>query len=162
MNDIHIREARGADIEHIVRIASKAWRPIYEHRMREMGTELYGAFFPDCQSSKASELRVSFHSSKILFYVAEIAQRIVGFVSCHPDEASGTAEIGNNAVDPDFQGRGVAGIMYEHIFDCLRARGIHYVQLNPGDDPAHRPARRAYQKSGFQTHISSVRYFRKI
>ncbi len=94
--------------------------------------------------------------------VAELNGRVVGFVTFHADAASGVGEIDNNAVDPSAQGKGVAQRMYAAAFDEMRALGIRIVKVTTGGDPAHAPARRAYERAGFDVQLPSVTYYRQL
>ena len=65
-------------------------------------------------------------------------------------------------VHPDWQGRGIAPRLYEYVFERLRERGMRYVKVHTGGDPAHAPARRAYQKAGFEIALPQVDYYREL
>jgi GNAT superfamily N-acetyltransferase len=95
-------------------------------------------------------------------YVAESGGRVAGFVTCWAHQEMGWGEIGNNAVHPSMRGQGIGPRMYEHVFDVLRGLGIGYVKVTTGGDPAHAPARRAYQKVGFEVAMPCVDYYRKL
>jgi len=86
----------------------------------------------------------------------------VGFATYYVDRGRGIAEIGNNAVEPSCRGQGIGPLMYEYIFEQLRRRGARYVTVHTGGDPAHAPARRAYEKAGFDVQLSEVAYLRKL
>jgi ribosomal protein S18 acetylase RimI-like enzyme len=96
--------------------------------------------------------------------VAEVDGRIAGFVTFHVDVQPGIGEIGNNAVHPDFRGRGIGGLLYTHVFDELKRLGQRFVKVTTGGegDPAHAPARRAYEKAGFDRRLPGVTYFRAL
>ena len=68
----------------------------------------------------------------------------------------------DNAVHPRWQNRGVAQVMYAHVFARLRQLGMRAVRVNTGGDPSHAPARRAYEKAGFAVGIPCVDYYRKL
>jgi ribosomal protein S18 acetylase RimI-like enzyme len=94
--------------------------------------------------------------------VAELDGHPVGFVTCYADDRSRIGEIGNNAVYPDVQGRGVGPRLYEYAFGRLRERGMRYVRVSTGGDPAHAPARRAYEKAGIGVQLPGVEYYRAL
>ena len=75
---------------------------------------------------------------------------------------AGIGEIGNNAVHPDLRGQGIGPRMYQYAFDRLRERGMRYVKVGTGGDPAHAPARRAYEKAGFTIQLPGVEYYREL
>lgn len=57
--------------------------------------------------------------------------------------------VGNNAVNPEFAGKGIGSAMYNYIFDEMEKDGMTHVGVYTGRDNAHAPARRAYEKVGF-------------
>jgi len=65
-------------------------------------------------------------------------------------------------VRPDFQGRGIGRRMYEHVFDQMRQAGMRVVKVTTGLDEAHVPARRAYEKVGFERNLQFIEYYRLL
>ena len=51
---------------------------------------------------------------------------------------------------------------YAPLLDGLRAQGIDFVKVFTGGDPAHLPARRAYEKAGFDIALPTVDYFQRL
>lgn len=161
MEDVIIRELEAADVERAVEIALAAWAPIFAFYRQAMGEELFAAAFPDWQARKAGQVRAACApQSRAMVYVAEKGGKVAGFVTFYADRASGIGEIGNNAVHPDFQGQGIGPRMYERVFDHLRALEMRVVRVGTGGDPAHAPARRAYEKAGFSVGLPGVEYYR--
>ena len=154
----------GDDVERLVAIALAAWPPLHEYLRERMGEELYRAAHPDWRKDKAEQIRAACRpGSGAGVCVAEIAGRIVGFATYYTGVRPGMGEIGNNAVEPDCQGRGVGTRMYEYVFARLKQRGMEFVKVGTGVDPAHAPARRAYEKAGFATGIpKGIEYYRKL
>jgi ribosomal protein S18 acetylase RimI-like enzyme len=161
MEDIVIRELEAADVERAVEIALAAWTPIFAFYRQAMGEELFAAAFPDWQADKAGQVRAACApQSGAMVYVAEKGGIVAGFVTFYADQTSSIGEIGNNAVHPDFQGQGIGPQMYERVFDRLRALEMRVVRVSTGGDPAHAPARRAYEKAGFAVGLPGVEYYR--
>jgi GNAT superfamily N-acetyltransferase len=94
--------------------------------------------------------------------VAEASNTIAGFVSWKPNIAPGIGEITLNAVHPDHGGKGIGTALYEHALAALKAAGMQLVTVGTGGDPSHAPARRAYEKAGFSTHLPSIYMYRKL
>jgi hypothetical protein len=44
----------------------------------------------------------------------------------------------------------------------MRANGMKLAAVDTGGDPSHAPARRSYEKAGFDRSISSVHYFKDL
>ena len=87
---------------------------------------------------------------------------VVGFCIGYARPALGIGEIGNNAVHPDWQRKGIATRLYQYAFEQLRERGMRYVKVHTGGDPSLAPARRAYQKAGFDVALPQVEYYREL
>ena len=159
-----IRHLHPDDIDRLVEIALAAWAPVYESFKNILGEELFALQYPDCLDNKKEQiLRVCQTDSPGTVLVAEQKGIIVGFVSFYPNAPKhNMAEIGNNAVHPDFQRQGIAQAMYQEVLRCLREQGIHFAKVFTGGDPSHLPARRAYEKAGFDIALPSVEYFRHL
>jgi len=168
MNALIVRPLQPGDVEAIVAIAVAAWRPIYAYYRQEMGDDLFSAACPHWPEEKARQVRAACdpasdpQASRAQVGVAELDGRPVGFVTFYADERSGIGEIGNNAVHPDLQGQGIGPLMYQYAFQHLRGRGMRYVKVGTGGDPAHAPARRAYEKAGFTIRLPGVEYYREL
>ncbi len=164
MSEIVIRDLRPADVEEIARMAAAAWAPIHAYYRQVLGDELFAALHPaGAPEEKAAQVRDACQpGSGMQVLIAEDNGRIVGFVTFRADRASRVGEIGNNAVHPDCQGRGVAGRMYQEVFRRLKEMGIRFVKVKTGADPAHAPARRAYEKAGFTIQVPTVEYYRDL
>ena len=160
---VTVREYRSADLESVLDIAVAAWKPIYVSRRRALGSELFELFHSDWQSAKKRAVREACDGvDSAMVCVAETPGRVVGFASCYARATRRTGVIGNNAVHPDFQGRGIATSMYEYVFERLRQLGMRCIAVETGGDDSHAPARRAYAKAGFEASVPSVRYYRRL
>ncbi len=145
-------------------MAAAAWAPIHAFYREALGEELFAAIHPSgAPEEKAAQVRNACQpESGMQVLIAEEDGKIAGFVTFSADQSSRIGEIGNNAVHPDCQGRGVAGRMYREVFRRLKEMGMRFVTVNTGGDPAHAPARRAYEKAGFTIQLPSVRYYRSL
>jgi ribosomal protein S18 acetylase RimI-like enzyme len=160
--EITIRGFAPDDVDAIVEIALAAWEPIYRYYRQEMGEELFLTLHPDWRADKAGQVeRACRPGSRAQVCVAEHGGQIVGFATYYSND-SGVGEIGNNAVLPEWQGRGVGTRMYDHVFERLRALGMRHVHVSTGGDPAHAPARGAYRKAGFNIALPGVDYYREL
>lgn len=167
-----IRDLEPADVDVVVDIALAAWEPIYASYRKMLGDEIYAAAHPNWKKDKEGQIRgaiaddrkrfrVPGQGGSGAFAVAELDGRVVGFVSFYA-KGSGIGEIGNNAVHSDFQRRGIATRLYEHALARLKEQGMRYAEVGTGLDPAHAPARRAYEKAGFDRQRPTVTYYRTL
>ena len=161
--DVLIRDVRPDDVETLVEIAVAAWAPINAERLRFMGEELFGILHSGWQERKARQVRAACApGSRAGVCVAEIDGRAVGFATYWTDDATGIGELSNNAVHADVRGRGLGGRMYEYVFERLRERGMRFVVVRTGGDAGHAPARRAYEKAGFDVQDPKMVYYRRL
>lgn len=160
---VAIRDATAQDAERVAQIAVAAWEPIYGQFRQTMGEDLFSAACPQWRSEKARQVRsacVGEHGARMV--VAELGGTIVGFASFYLNRESGIGEIGNNAVHPDRQRRGIATALYRRVLDIMRDEGMRFARVHTGLDPSHAPARAGYEKAGFDIQLPTVDYYRKL
>lgn len=144
-------------------LAVMAWRSIFVEWARRLGDDLADRLRPDREQSKKAQVRDAFDQHPGCMLVTELEGRIVGFITFFfVDQDQKIGEIGNNAVHPDFQGRGLARQQYRRVFEELRNLGAEYVRVTTGLDDAHAPARRAYEAVGFDRALPQVTYYREL
>ena len=52
--------------------------------------------------------------------------------------------------------------MYAAVLDHFRSQGMLYAKVVTGMDYAHEPARRAYERAGFNIRHEDVTYYMKL
>ncbi len=162
MSQPMFRAAEEADIPEVRRIAAAAWTPIFEHFRELMGDDLYQRERPgDRRKNKADQVESHFRNHAEWAFVVELDGEVVGFCT-YVLRDSGVGEIGNNAIDPDYQGRGLGSAMHRECLRRMREAGMQYAQVGTGLDKSHAPARRAYQAVGFRQVLPHVEYFMQL
>lgn len=159
-NTIKMIPACEAHIEAACDIAVRAWTPIRAVFRRDLGDELYEAHFTNWQEAKRAGVAKQLRSGR--GYVAMNGDKVVGFVTYKIDEATKSGEICGNAVDPDCRGMGIGPKMYDFVLNKMKEEGMEYATVVTGLDDGHAPARRAYEKAGFEKNLPSVKYFKKL
>ena len=157
-----IRMYCSSDLPTIIDIGNRAWRPIYTMFSRVYGDELSRIVNPDPATAKGEQIRSHCKNYPDRLLICERNGRIVGFLSLHIDEQKKIGEIGNNAVDPSAGERGVGQEMYQGAFEWFISHGCGYVKVITGLDDAHGPARKAYERAGFDIHHENIVYFKKL
>jgi ribosomal protein S18 acetylase RimI-like enzyme len=159
---ISIRELAPQDVPTVCDLAVAAWEPIYAWYQKTMGEELFAALHPDWRAEKAGQVRRACQPDNPAYVlVAEQDGRVVGFVTMYTGD-NGVGEIGNNAVHPTAQGKGIAPRLYERAMAYLREQGMRFVRVSTGGDPAHAPARAAYAKVGFDIELPELTLYRAL
>ena len=155
-----IRRATAEDANAIVEIALSEWEAIYQGFRKQLGDELFEIQYGDYRAKKREAVLSNLRDAAM--YVTELEGRVVGFICFFYDGESGIGTISNNAVSGDARGNGLGGKQYEFVFDRLREMGAKCVKVGTGLDEAHAPARRAYEKAGFDRSLSSVTYYKML
>ena len=134
----------------VLDICIAAFTQIHEGFERALGRELFQLVYPDWKASNEAYLRSLCESNECeRMLVAEFQGSVVGFIHYEFDQVRASGTLGLNAVHPRWQRRGIASSMYQRVFRILREKGSRFVQVGTGGDPAHVPARAAYEKCGF-------------
>ena len=87
---------------------------------------------------------------------------VVAFVTFRMQKDKGLGLIGNNAVAPEAQGKGIGTLMYSYVLGLFRAEGLRFATVGTGLDEGHAPARRAYEKAGFDIQQPTVTYYQYL
>lgn len=154
-----IRPATPADADRLQEIRAAAFAPVFASFRQLLGDELYAIAYTHEEQGQARELAALLApDSAWELFVAEQDSAVVGFVSLQLNHTTAMGEIGLNAVDPPSTGAGIGTAMYRFALDRMRAAGMRAATVSTGGDPSHAPARRAYQKAGFEAGIPSVWY----
>ena len=88
--------------------------------------------------------------------------KIIGFVTFYLFKEQGYGHIDNNGIHPDFSGKGWGKFMYQHVLQHFRNEGLRFAHVDTGLDPAHIPARRAYESVGFDRQVPIVEYWQDL
>jgi N-acetylglutamate synthase-like GNAT family acetyltransferase len=160
MGEVLIRQMKTADIERLCEIAISAWLDIHDgYREYIDNDDLVERSSRDWKERKATQIRVKTEERPDEVIVAEIDGHIIGFSTFHVNCETGIGEIGNNAVNPDYQGFGVGKVLYNKVLKIFREHGMKYAIVSTGyEDPGHAKARACYEKIGFEKFKSSITY----
>lgn len=157
-----IRPARDEDLDRVAEIARSAWIRIHDSFRRILGEELHAVLCADWADRKEGEIRRFWRDHPEGMFVVERDGDVLAFVTFRMDEGTRIGTIGNNAVDPAAQGQGIGTRMYEHVLDHFRQHGMKYACVHTGLDEGHAPARRAYEKAGFDIAKPDVTYYKYL
>ena len=90
--------------------------------------------------------------------VAQVGNRIAGFVMWSVNATDRVGEVENLAVHPDFQGYGIGRTLTEYAIATLRSEGMRSIKVFTGLDVNHEAARRLYEGLGFRDVWHTVTY----
>lgn len=155
-----IREYMEADREAVVRLALRAWAPVFVSLEQVLDPRVYRIFFPDWRECQRQAVETACSAEKNQAWVADEEGVVAGFaVALIQSEELG--EIHMIAVDPDYQRRGLARALTAVALDWMRARNVPIAMVETGGDPGHAPARATYEECGFRL-FPVARYFMKL
>jgi ribosomal protein S18 acetylase RimI-like enzyme len=157
-----VRPARSDDAVACAALAVVAWQRVHDAFASMLSDELHDFLFTGWQAAKARDVArvVGDQPGRALVAVAD--EQIVGFVTFRLDEARQVGEIGNNAVDPQWQGRGIATTLYRAVLELMREGGMRVAKVTTGLDEGHAPARASYGKVGFAVGTPSITYYQRL
>ena len=150
------------DLDTIADIGNRAWRAIYHMFRQAYGDALFATIVPDEHTSKGQQIRAHAEHHPEWIFICEEEGCTVGFISFRLDEDKGIGTIGNNAVDPDCGLKGIGQQMYSAVLQHFKQQGMRFAKVQTGLDDAHAPARRAYERAGFDIRHEDVTYFKEL
>jgi len=160
---VEIRPVEPADHPALDRIRAAAFAPVFESFRSLLGDSLYELTQARDDQGQGDLLASMLKpGSGWRVFVAEVEGAIVGFASIKPDAETNVGELGLNAVHPKHSGEGVGTAMYEYALERLKELGMRAAVVGTGGDPSHAPARRAYEKAGFEASLPTVWYFKRL
>lgn len=162
MNEPIIRPCRPEDRETVIDIANRAWRPINAAYRTVYGDELFALLFPNPETRVGKNVKAGIEKYPGQTIACEAEGKIVGFCNYWFDEEKKIGIISYNAVDPDCGLKGIGQRMYKAVLDKFRQRGMLYAKVHTCLDDGHAPARRAYERAGFDISHGSADYYMKL
>jgi ribosomal protein S18 acetylase RimI-like enzyme len=148
---MHIRRFAAADLSRLLDITIETFRPYHEGYLRTLlGDVLFQHQHGHWEQDYRDELP-TLHDPGAgrRISVAEIDDRIVGFVAWNVNTDRRQGEIYLLAVDATARGQHVGSKLCTYAIEQMNAEGIFAVQIGTGGDPFHAPARALYESLGF-------------
>jgi GNAT superfamily N-acetyltransferase len=163
VDGVDLRAYEEADLEAIVELSLRAWAPVFESMRAVLGDAIFARLHqPDWTTLQAQAVRASCTSGDYDVFVAVTDGRPVAFATVALDafhEGMGVVDI--IAVDPRYQGRGIAKQLMDRSTEHMRAQGMDIAAVGTGGDAGHGPARALYESLGY-TALPGVRYLKLL
>lgn len=161
--DFKIKSADMIDFSDCTDIAIKAWEKGYSEYNDILGEELFGIIFPEWEKAKADSMEPYFKKSRdFMSFKVLSGNLIVGFITARLDYSKKVGTICNNAISPEFQGRGLGSMMYDFILKFFKDEGMVAAEVSTMNEDSYLPARKAYEKAGFEKKLEKRTYFMKL
>lgn len=160
--NLHIRPFHHNDMDDIVDLSLLAWEPVFNSFEAILGPRIYPVLYPDWRLGQAEGVeKYCMDQEKSIVFVAEVQGQVVGFIAYQNNESDKTGEVMLLAVHPEFQDRGIGTELNVVALEKMKESGMVMAVVGTGGDPAHSPARRSYEKSGY-TGLPLVRYYKSL
>ena len=159
---MQIEPYKASQLDAVIRMSLRAWASVFDSMQKIMNREVYQTFYPDnwrVSQQQAVENVCAAEDTNV--WVAIENNSIVGFVAVKLDSEDKMGEIYMIAVDPDAQGKGIGTALTEFALAWMKDAGMSIAMVETGGDPGHAPARRTYEKAGFEL-LPIARYFKKL
>jgi GNAT superfamily N-acetyltransferase len=144
----HIRPVRPEDWPAVEDIVRRIWAIGLSYvREQRYGFEIGGKPWYE---HKTPGVRAELYEAADASFVTEFDGQVIGFCCLHIDQATGIGEVGQNGVHPDFRGRGYGARQLAFVLEELRRRGVEIVEVQTALNEGHAPARRMYERAGFE------------
>ena len=94
--------------------------------------------------------------------VTEVEGQVAGFISYATNGQRRMGVIHYNGVAPEFRGKGLGTRQVEHVLSLMREVGMELAAVGTGLNEGHAPARKVYEKAGFEPVIEYRMYARRL
>jgi len=159
MSEVTYRPAGEDDLEAIVAIARRIWTMGMTKRLEDRFGVQGGKSWDHWV---AEGMRAAMRTRLETCLVAEVEGQVVGWACWTIDRERNQGQIGYNGVAPECRGLGVGTTLVQMALDKLREAGLPLALVVTGLDDGHAPARRVYEKCGFEPLQQSVTYVREL
>ena len=157
-----IRAFRKEDMETLCAIAKRAYAGIFSGFEKQIGRDALDIWMPDAENSRSVLLKQIAEKHPEWLHVCERNGKIVGFIMFQLDYDRKLGTINSNAADPLAGEKGVGHEMYTFALDYFQKQGMKMAMVHTGLDEAHAPARKAYERMGFDRKLPEVLYFKML
>ncbi len=152
-----IRDCKPEDKEAIIAITKAAWGGVAFSKIVEDRYGVRGG--KPWWQHKVKSILKNMESNPDRFFVAEYEGKVVGYALYSSDPDSKIGRVRDNAVSPDFGGKGIGAAMHRAVLRALKESGMELAQVTTGLAEGFAPARKMYERQGFkevQRHVDYV------
>lgn len=158
--NFQIRPFKSSDLEGLVELTLLAFEPVFRSFEKILGAGIYPILYPDWRKRQTEGVQMISHSKKICLWVAEVDEKVVGFIAYELYEDR-TGEVQLLAVHPEYQNQGIGTKLNNLALEKMKESGIKLAVVATGGDESHAPARKSYEKAGY-TALPLVRYYKDL
>lgn len=148
---MNIRPIQPEDIETVKAFTVRAFVPVFKSFEDILGKDVYPYLHPKGVESQRDVVQMLLDKEDSNNWVADIDGVPVGYIVYGLNHETEVGEIEFLAVDPTHHGKGIATALNKFALTQLKDGGMKVATVSTGGDPAHLPARNAYEKVGFKS-----------
>ncbi len=155
---MQIRKMKPEDMPRIVAVTETAWGDATLYKILE---DRYGPIGKTgWKEKKVVEVQSSFSGNPDNVIVAVEDGKVVGYASfiIHGEDKIG--DVDNNAVDPEYQGRGIGSAMNKWVLDHFGDEGVRIARVSTL--VRDKAAQRVYEKNGFEELARTIHYSMRL
>jgi predicted N-acetyltransferase YhbS len=149
-----IRQYREEDSTAIAQITAAAWTEVSMAAMREQRYGLLGDTPWTEQKTSGILARCRAHPEWTV--IAEIDNQVVGYATYTITLQGDLGVVGDNAVDPQWQGQGIGTALVRAVLQRMIEAGVKALEVSTFTHDVG--ARRVYERCGFQEIATTVHY----
>ena len=151
---MHIRNMQKSDLGRIVEITAVAWGDMTIHKLMQDRHGVIGNM--EWRERKVHEIESLCRVAPANVIVAVQTNTVVGYATFSINKEDKVGYVGNNAVDPSFQGKGIGAAMNRWIVQHFKEEGLRVARVST---MAHDfAAQRVYERRGFKEVARSIHY----
>ena len=114
------------------------------------------------QDRLVESLRESMGARPQDWFVTELDGHVIGFCALSTDTSTGIGQVCRNGIHPDYAGKGHGSRQLRFVWDEFRRRGMRIAEVHTGLNDGHAPARKMYERAGFERLFESRLYTLKL
>lgn len=154
-----IRPGNKEDLKIVAKIIKKVWGIGGDYLMEQK----YGIIgFKPWQKWVSDDILNYIREEMDHFLVCEHQSRVVGFICYQLDRERQIGTVGYNAVDPAYQGKGFGELLVKKVLAVFEKESMSYAKVVTLLNKGHAPARKMYEKTGFEPLVKNVAYVMKL
>lgn len=162
MPQIEIVPFRSHHADAVIDLTVDAWSPVFAETKEEVPGFVYDNFYPDgWDVRQKADVTALLEGEPGTIWLAMADGVLAGYVGIrfHPEDHMG--EVCITAVAQRHRRQGVGRRLLEFAEQHIRAGGMKMIMVETVGDSGHAPARRAYEKFGFEP-WPVARYFKRL
>lgn len=156
-----IRRFDPCDLGQVLDLSGRAWEPVFRALQRNVDGMSQGHFFPDWRHLQARAVESALTDPDMRSWVAVADEEVHGFLVARLHAPERMGELHMIAVDPPYQGQGIARALYAEGEAWIRESGMSMVMVDTGSDSSYAAARATYARLGFRE-LPMARFFKNL